>query len=306
MSYRMLSSRLLLPTLLLTLTVGGLPIAGLGTHACAVEPAAMVAETAPKTVAKPKIETTTEAVTETAAPAAKWRTLFNGKDLTGWTAKIRGHKSGENFGNTFRVEEGLLKVAYDQYGGKFKNRFGHLFFNETFSHYRLRVEYRVVGKQLPGGPGWAAMNSGLMVHGQSPESMALGQKFPVSIEVQLLSRVNKRPRPTANLCTPGTHVVMNGKLFTPHCMNSTSPTIPVGEWATAEVEVHGAGKIIHRVNGKSVLEYEQPQYDPDDKEAQPLIKKNGGKLLIQHGTISLQSESHPMEFRKVEILVLKK
>jgi len=237
------------------------------------------------------------------ALAEEWRPLFNGKNLEGWTPKICGYEVGENFGNTFRVEEGLLKVVYDQYE-KFEGRFGHLFFDESFSNYRLRVEYRVIGQQLAGGAPWARMNSGIMIHGQSPESMGLKQNFPVSIEVQFLSGVGEENRPTGNLCTPGTHVVREGNLFTQHCVSSSSPTFPVGEWVTAEVEAHGGKSIKHLINGQVVLEYEAPQFDPKDKDAEPLIQAAGGTLLIERGTLSLQSESHPMEFRKVEILVL--
>ena len=142
-----------------------------------------------------------------------WITLFNGKALTGWTPKITGYELGENYGNTFRVEDGILKVAYDQYE-KFDGKFGHLFYKDKFSHYIIRLEYRFVGKQTPGGPGWAFRNSGIMIHGQSPESMRKDQDFPVSIEVQLLADRDSGKRSTGNLCTPGTHVVMDGKLIT--------------------------------------------------------------------------------------------
>lgn len=237
------------------------------------------------------------------APAEEeWRQLFNGKNLDGWMPKIRFHEAGENFGNTFRVEDGVLKVNYDEYD-KFGARFGHLFFDEEFSNYKLRVEYRIVGDQLKGGAGWARKNSGIMIHGQRPETMAIDQNFPVSIEVQLLSGLGEGPRPTANLCTPGTNVVMDGKLHTQHCTSSSSPTFD-DEWVTAEIEVHGDGVIKHYINGELVLEYEQPQYDPKDETAQPLVAEGNGDLKISKGTISLQSESHPVEFRKVEILEL--
>jgi hypothetical protein len=235
-------------------------------------------------------------------PKGEWISLFNGKDLTGWTPKIRGYDWGDNFGNTFRVEDGLLKVSYDQYGGKFDDRFGHLFYKDKFSHYLLRVEYRFVGGQCPGGPGWAFRNSGLMIHGQSPESMGKDQGFPVSIEVQTLGGNGKEARSTANLCTPGTNVVRDGKLFTPHCTNSTSKTYHGDQWVTVVVEVHGNGTIRHIVDGENVLEYEQPQLDPNDGDAKKLIKD--GDLMLREGSISLQSESHPVEFRKVEIKVL--
>ncbi len=231
----------------------------------------------------------------------QWQQLFNGKDLTGWTPKIKGHELGDNFGNTFRVEDGLLKVAYDQYEN-FDSKFGHLFYEKPFSNYRFRAEYRFVGDQVPGGPGWATRNSGVMVHGQPPETMTKDQSFPVSIEVQLLGGNGKVPRATANLCTPGTHVVMDGQLFKRHCTSSKSKTYHGDQWVTVEIEVRGNEVIKHFVNGEQVMEYTQPQLDEKDGDAKKLIK-NGDKML-SGGSISLQSESHPIEFRKVEIMKL--
>ncbi len=234
-------------------------------------------------------------------PAGEWVSLFNGKDLSGWTPKIRTYEYGENFGNTFRVEDGLIKVRYDDYD-TFGRRFGHLFYERPFSHYRLRVEYRFIGEQIDGGPGWAFRNSGLMLHGQDPATMTVDQEFPVSIEVQLLGGNGTDPRTTSNLCTPGTNVVMNGDLFRPHCRSSTSETHHGDDWVTAEVEVRGGEVIRHILDGETVLEYTEPQLDPRDKDAQRLIE--GDDLLLTQGTISLQSESHPCDFRKVEIMIL--
>jgi hypothetical protein len=231
-----------------------------------------------------------------------WIALFNGKDLDGWTPKIKGYPAGENYGETFRVEDGVLKVSYDKYE-KFDGKFGHLFYKTPFSHYRLRVEYRFVGEQCPGGPSWAIRNSGAMIHGQTPESMGKDQEFPVSIEVQYLGGNGRDKRPTANVCTPGTNIVMGGKLITEHCTDSKSKTYHGDQWVTVEVEAHGNGVIKHIVNGETVLEYEKPQLDDREADARRLMK-NGDKMLYG-GTISLQSESHPIEFRKVEILSLK-
>jgi hypothetical protein len=231
----------------------------------------------------------------------KWIPLFNGKNLDGWKPKITGYVLGENYADTFRVEDGVLKVAYDKYP-KFDGKFGHLYFERPFSKYRLRIEYRFVGDQCPGGPSWAFRNSGVMIHGQSAESMRKDQEFPVSIEVQFLGGNGKNTRPTGNVCTPGTNIVMRDKLITQHCTNSSAKTYHGDEWITVEVEVHGNGIIKHIVNGETVIEYEQPQLDDTDADARKLIK-NGDKMIHQ-GTISLQAESHPVEFRKVEILPL--
>jgi len=238
----------------------------------------------------------------TFADNGEWTQLFNGKNLDGWTPKIRYHQLGENFANTFRVEDGLLTVSYDGYD-EFKEQFGHLFYEDEFSHYRLRVEYRFVGEQCKGGPGWAVRNSGLMIHGEKPESMGVDQDFPASIEVQLLGGDGENKRTTSNLCTPGTNVVMDGKLFTPHCTKSSSETYHGPQWVTAEVEVRGNEVIKHIIDGKTVLQYSKPQLDPRDAHSQELAEKQGG-LMLSGGTISLQSESHPIQFRKVELMVL--
>ncbi|MEC7724381.1 MAG: DUF1080 domain-containing protein [Planctomycetota bacterium] len=231
-----------------------------------------------------------------------WQQLFNGKDLVGWTPKIRGYDAGDNFGDTFRVVDGLLTVAYDQYEGGFQRRFGHLFHDLEFADYLLRVEYRFVGDQIDGGPGWAFRNSGLMLHGQPVATMRRDQDFPASIEVQLLGGREQGTRSTLNLCTPGTNVVRDGKLWRQHCWNSSSATYRGDVWVTAEVEVRGS-TIRHIVDGHTVLKYDDPQLDPRDGDAKRLLADGRGEAL-RRGTISLQSESHPVQFRKVELLPL--
>ncbi len=231
-----------------------------------------------------------------------WISLFNGRDLTGWTPKFAGYELGENYRNTFRVEDGVLTVSYDDYE-TFNGEFGHLFYRDSYSHYRIRVEYRFVGEQTPGGPAWGYRNSGIMIHGQSPDSMTKEQNFPVSIEVQLLGGDGVEERTTANLCTPGTHVEMEGELVTRHCTNSRSATYHGDRWVTVEVEVLGGEVIRHLVNGEPVLEYQKPQLDGGDADAQRLIAAGAG-MMLTGGTISLQAESHPLEFRKVELLPL--
>ena len=232
----------------------------------------------------------------------QWESMFNGKDLSNWTVKIRNHPVGENFGNTFRVDDGKIVVRYDAYE-KFDERFGHLFYNKPYGYYRIRLEYRFVGEQAKEGPGWAYRNSGIMVHGQTPKTMGLNQDFPVSIEVQLLVGNGKEKRTTCNLCTPGTNVEMNGKLFTPHCINSNSATYHGNQWVTAEVLVLGDSVIRHYANGIEVLSYQKPQIGGGNVSGQDKEFGVSGQML-QRGSISLQSESHPVEFRKIEILNL--
>ncbi len=226
----------------------------------------------------------------------QWKQLFNGKDLSDWDIKIREFPIGENFGNTFRVVDGKLQINYDQYDDAFKKRYGHIFYKDPYSYYLLAVEYRFIGEQPGDGEGWAIRNNGIMIHGQTPESMAIDQDFPNSIEVQLLGGTGKGERSTANLCTPGTQYVRNGEIVTTHCVTSSSKTFDGDQWVRVEVLALGDSIIKHYVNGEEVLAYENPQLDPVNGE-------KTGKLLTG-GTISLQSESAPTEFRKVEIVDL--
>lgn len=232
-----------------------------------------------------------------------WIQLFNGKDLNDWDIKFRWEELGVNYNNTFRVEKGLLRVSYENWE-EFGEKFGHIFYKGEFSHYRLRVEYRFNGNQVKGGPGWAFRNNGLMLHGQSAESMELDQDFPTSVEVQLLGGLKgKGERSTMNLCTPGTNVEMNGKLIEAHCINSKSETQHDDMWVEVEVEVRGGEVIRHFVDGVEVMSYEKPQLDPRDKNYEKHLPADGNKILSK-GTISLQAESHNTDFRTIELLVI--
>ena len=232
----------------------------------------------------------------------EWQQLFNGKDLKDWLPKINGYDLNDNFGNTFRVANGMMQVGYEKYD-KFNDRFGHIFYKDKFSYYIIVVEYRFTGDQAPGGANWATRNSGIMIHCQDPKTMGKNQDFPISIEAQLLGGLSKGPRSTLNLCTPGTNVEMEGKLFTPHCINSKSKTYDGDQWVRAEVEVRGNESIKHIIDGQVVLSYEKPQIGGGNVSGHDPKVKEDGKMLSE-GYISLQSESHPVEFRKVELLNL--
>jgi hypothetical protein len=236
----------------------------------------------------------------------QWIQLFNGRDLDGWLIKFAHHRLGENIQDTFRVENGLLVVRYDKWTA-FNGEFGHLFYREPFSYYLLAAEYRFVGEQLPAAGrslGWAVRNNGLMLHAPHPKTMLEDQDFPISLEVQLLGGLGDgKPRTTANLCTPGTHVVMNGRLVTRHCTNSTSKTYDGDQWVRVEVLVHGGELIRHMVDGQTVLEYTQPQIGGGSAQpTDPAVKVDGTPLT--GGYIALQAETAPVDFRKVELLNL--
>ena len=235
---------------------------------------------------------------------ADWVPLFNGKDMAGWTPKFSGHKLGENYLDTFRVEEGLLRVSYDKYD-KFGSKFGHLFFKTPFSSYDLRVVYRFREGQVPEGPGWAFRNNGVMIHGQTAESMGLNQNFPVSIEAQLLGQMTGAgERSNGNLCTPGTNAEMGGEVKLDHCISSNGPTSYGEGWVTFELQVRGNERIRHIVDGQTAMEYQRPQLDPRDPDAKKMIE-SGAEIQLSRGTISIQAESHPIDFKSIEIRAVK-
>jgi hypothetical protein len=229
----------------------------------------------------------------------EWHSLFNGKDLDGWTPKIAKHPVGDNYADTFRVEDGVIKVSYDKYE-KFDRQFGHLYSNQAYSNYILRLEYKITGKAIEDSPPWAKLNSGVMVHSQSPLSMTLDQEFPTSMEFQFLATSSSAGKQTGNVCTPGTNLEMKGKLLLDHIIDSSSKFHPVDEWVSAEIEVHGNSEVIHRINGVEVLRYQRPQLDPRDEFAQKLLA-TGAPLQLSFGHIALQAESQPIWFRNIRI-----
>jgi 3-keto-disaccharide hydrolase len=238
-----------------------------------------------------------------ADPASRdWIQLFNGRDLADWTVKFAKHDLGENLHNTFRVEDGLLKVRYQGWTS-FNGEFGHIFYKDPFSYYLLAAEYRFVGEQVAGAPGWANRNNGLMLHSPHPRTMLKEQDFPISLEVQLLGGLGTAPRSTANLCTPGSHVVYKGQLHTAHCTNSSSKTYDGDQWVRVEVLVHGDELVRHIVDGETVLEYSKPQIGGGNvAPVDPSVKVDGTPMT--GGYIALQAETAPIDFRKVELLNL--
>ncbi len=243
-----------------------------------------------------------------------WQQLFNGKDLSGWDIKITGHEINENVNNNFRVEDGILKVDYSGFK-QFDNAFGHLYYKQPFSYYIIRTEYRFTGKQLQGGPSYAYLNSGVMLHSQSAASVTKNQWFPVSLEMQLLASDDKEKRHNGNLCTPGTIVDMNGQLAAAHCIDSKSKNSFLNEWVTAEAVVYGDSVIHHLINGDTVLTYEKTRvgggfvnegmtWTSGGFAADSLAWIQKDNTPLSSGYIALQAESHPVEFRKVELLNL--
>ncbi len=234
-----------------------------------------------------------------------WQPLFNGKNLNNWIVKVYHHEVGDNYGNTFRVEDGLIKVRYDKYDS-FNNRYAHLFYQQPFSYYKLRFEYRLTGEWRKDAPSYTQLNSGVMFHSQDPHTILKEQDWPLSIEFQLLAGLpDGKPRPTGNMCSPGTDVVFEGKVDAKHCISSNSKTYPPDQWVKCELVVYGDSLIAHMVEGDTVLQYSKPTIGGGVANGyDPAIKKDGTRL--KSGFIALQSEGQPVDFRNIELLNLEK
>jgi len=237
------------------------------------------------------------------AERQEWIELFNGKDIKDWTVKINHHNVGSDPANTFRVEDGIIKVRYDKYE-KFNEQYGHLYYNQPFSYYHLKLEYRITGEWRKDAPSYTIKNSGVMFHSQDPRTMLREQDWPISVEMQFLAGLgNGAPRPTGNMCSPGTNVVYKGKIDPRHCIESSSKTYAHDEWVKAELIVLGDSLVKHIINGDTVLQYSKPQIGGGVvNNFDPLIKQDG--KLLSEGFIALQSEGQPVDFRKVTLLNL--
>lgn len=244
-------------------------------------------------------------LTEEKVVKEEWVQLFNGKNLDNWIVKIKGYPLNDNYKNTFRAADGVMQVNYDEYD-TFDSSYGHIYYNKEFSDYRLKLEYRFTGDQLKDGAGWATRNSGVMLHCQDPETIGLDQDFPVSIEAQFLGGLsNDKARSTVNLCTPGTNIMMAGETLTVHCINSSSQTYDGDQWVKVDILVRNDSIIKHMVDGESVLTYYKPTIGGGNVSGLNKEKWNVKEgTPLKSGYISLQSESHPVEFRNIEIMEL--
>ena len=233
-----------------------------------------------------------------------WVPLFNGKDIDDWIVKIHHYDAGDNFGSTFRVKDEMIQVRYDEYG-QFNDRFGHLYYKTPFTRFHLSLEYRFTGELQPGAPDYTLLNSGVMFHSQDPRTMPKEQNWPISVEMQFLAGLGDgKPRPTGNMCSPGTDIVYQGKVYDEHCLNSTSKTFSKDEWVTAELIVLGDSLVTHIINGDTVLQYSKPTMGGGVVDGYDSALWKPGKPLTS-GYVALQSEGQPIDFRNVKIRVLK-
>ena len=249
------------------------------------------------------------------ADTKDWISIFNGKDLSGWDIKISSQPLNDNYKNTFRVEDGMMRVMYDKYQN-FDEKYGHIYHKKPYSYYVVRFMYRFQGNQTPGGAIWNNRNSGIMIHSQSAKSLTINQTFPISLEMQLLGGLDKGKRHTGNLCSPGTQAYMQGNLRPAHCIDSDSKTYDGDQWVSAEAIVLGDSLVHHVINGDTVLTYNKTQIGGgfvDNQQGWGIAKMNVATveawkkkdgMALKSGYIALQAESHPIDFKNIEVLNL--
>ncbi|HYC83724.1 MAG TPA: DUF1080 domain-containing protein [Chryseosolibacter sp.] len=238
--------------------------------------------------------------TDARKAAGEWIDLFNGKDLNDWIVKIHHYEPGDNFGETFRARDGMIQVRYDAYDD-FNDRFGHLYYKLPFSRFHLSLEYRFTGSLHPGAPSYTVLNSGVMFHSQDPRTIPKEQNWPISVEMQFLAGLGDgKPRPTGNMCSPGTDIVYEGRIYEGHCLNSTSATYSRDEWVRAELIVLGDSLITHVINGDTVLQYSKPTMGGGVVSGYDSASWQPGKPLTS-GYIGLQSEGQPIDFRNIRL-----
>ena len=229
--------------------------------------AAIQTKTTDKTPADKNAKAASTAKAES-SKKAKPKSLFNGKDLSGWHVDVPRQDKNPDIKPTFIVRDGkLVSLGSPQ---------GHLITDAKYKNYRLEVEYRFAGK-----PG----NCGVLVHASTPRM--LYKMFPKSIEVQMnhthagdfwcigadvtVPDMIKRRGPKKNWG------VIEGKGR--RILNLTDGSEkPVGEWNSMQIEcVDAAVKV--RVNGDLV--------------------NHGTKCSVTSGQIALQAEGAEVEFRKL-------
>jgi hypothetical protein len=183
--------------------------------------------------------------------------LFNGKDLNNWVFKLKDPYVDP--ATVFKVHDGIIQIS--------GNPFGYMRTKETYSDYKLHVEWR-----WPSEP----TNSGVFIHAQPPDSIWLR-----CVECQLKAGDS------------GDFVCMNGADMTERT-DKTKPFVkklaassekPAGEWNTMEV-ICKSNSIEVRVNG--------------------VLQNKGTNINLSKGSVCLQSEGKSVEFRNVYITKLKK
>jgi hypothetical protein len=217
--------------------------------------------------------------------------LFNGRDLSGWCVALEGRRPGEDPNGVFRVSDGVMRVSGEETGG--------IVSEKSYRDYVLRVEYRWVGKSVGSRLGMAA-DTGVLYHSQG-EMFAWNGLWMRSFECNILRGrtgdfiiVSDKGAPVRYAATVEGRVVADeaniSNWFRLGSWANTEDTPDVfperryGEWNRLEIVCDGS-RVEHWLNDVLVFEAEN--------------------LTPSQGRIQIQSEGHPVEFRRIDLKALR-
>jgi hypothetical protein len=176
--------------------------------------------------------------------------LFNEKDLNNWVFFLKDNSVDP--ASVFKAEKGHVHIT--------GNPFGYMRTKESYSDYRLHVEWR-----WPGEP----TNSGVFVHAQQPDAIWLK-----CIECQLMAG-----NAGDFVCMSGTDMKeRTDKSSVIVKKRSESSEKAPGKWNIMEVVCRGNTIEVY-ING--------------------VLQNRGTEVTVSSGSICLQSEGKDIEFRNV-------
>lgn len=199
--------------------------------------------------------------------------LFNGRDLTGWTASKENPES-------FSVKQGILVVK----GGK-----SHLFYtgdvnDGTFKNFELKLKVQTTPKS----------NSGVYFHTKYQDTGWPDNGFECQV-----NSTHKDPKKTGSLYGVVNILVLSEGQEAPkggeHIKRDKAPSTD-GQWFDYHITVKDK-KITIKVNGETTVEYTEPEGGPDSNFA-------GRKL--SEGTFAIQAHDPDSEthYKDIEVKVL--
>lgn len=212
--------------------------------------------------------------------------LFNGRDLEGWT--VVGRDGDPAAADTWTVSDGVLKASGQPYG--------YVRTKGAYRDYILRIEWRWVAGPAPtdanGKP--RGRNSGVLLHIQGEDKV-----WPTCLEAQLqerfagdfiamdmavvfdeLTAMREKAAAEAGTDTAARERALGARRITRRHESSEKP---IGEWNTYEI-ICRADTVTLVVNG--------------------VLQNSATGLSISEGAIGLQSEGMPIEFRRVDLTAL--